>query len=428
MAGIRKREIVGLALVVAILGAVAFPALARGADRGQTSVATDTVAGRVQGGSTDSSPSSGGAEAVHDVTEAVTDTTGATAQPNVDATPAAESGLPVPTDETTGAVPQPSPAPVAPAPQTVTSLPSTVPRIVDTVQKDTSTIAGAVAGGGGPPAPAVPSKPTAHVAGALAETTKTLTDTAAKLTQEPVGTARALVDAVEEDASAVVGIVGGGATPSPPGVLGGGLPDLDGVMTHVTQALDPVIAILADPARLVSVTVQPPLVSGVASSRGSSIVPISESPLRRQLRFAGSPLGPGEPPPDAYAGDAEPVAANGPSHAAPGPLPSEHVNARGFVADPRRSIRSLPLLGAGFGSSSSVDPAGAPFPKLPRTPPQPEPPVLGGMSFSISLSFGSLAALAVMLASIAARSGLVRRGALVRARPAGFALPLERPG
>ena len=92
------------------------------------------------------------------------------------------------------------------------------------------------------------------------------------------------------------------------------------------------------------------------------------------------------------------------------------------------SIRSLRLLGVGSGSSSAVDRAGAPFPKLPRTPPQPELPALSGMSFSTLLSFGSFAAVAVMLASIAARSGFIRRLALARGRPVGFALLLERPG
>jgi hypothetical protein len=92
------------------------------------------------------------------------------------------------------------------------------------------------------------------------------------------------------------------------------------------------------------------------------------------------------------------------------------------------SIRSLPRLGVGSGNSSAVDRAGAPFPKLPGTPPQPERPALGGMSFSTLLSFGSFAALAVMLASIAARSGFIRRLALPRRRSVGFALLLERPG
>ena len=92
------------------------------------------------------------------------------------------------------------------------------------------------------------------------------------------------------------------------------------------------------------------------------------------------------------------------------------------------SIRSQPLLGVGSGSSSDVDRGGAPFPKLPGTPPQPELPALGSVSFSTFLSFGSFAALAVMLASIAARSGFIRRLALARGRPVGFALLLERPG
>ena len=79
------------------------------------------------------------------------------------------------------------------------------------------------------------------------------------LTQDPVGTAPALVDAVQKDVSTVVGIVAGGGTPPAPGVPGGGgLPGLGGVITYVNQALDPVIAILKDPVRLVSATVQQP--------------------------------------------------------------------------------------------------------------------------------------------------------------------------
>ena len=505
MAGICKREIVGLTLVVALFGAVASPAFALTADLGQTSVSTDTAANLVQGGSTGSSPTSGGGDAVPDMGKAVTDTSGASPQTNVDATPATGSGTGQPaaqtgsksppleqqsaqtpsgaggkavTDlgnaagQTTGAEPQPKadPAPVAKA---VTPLTSTAPKVVDAVQKDASTIAGAVAGGGGPPASGVPDKPPANM-GAPADATKTLTDTAAMLTQDPVGTAPALVDAVQKDVSTVVGIVAGGGTPPAPGVPGGGgLAGLGGAITYVSQALDPVIAILKDPVRLVSATVQqpplastglldlpapgsqPPLVSGVTSSLGAPIVPISESPLSRQLPFAGSSPGPGQPPPGAHAGGAEPAAANRPSDAPPahfsaGLLPSEQVIARGFVANPTYSgatgraatsgagtmsvdgislsIRSQPLLGVGSGSSSAVDRAGAQFPKLPGTPPQPERPALGGMSFSTLLSFGSFAALAVMLASIAARSGFIRRLAFPGGRPVGFALLLERPG
>jgi hypothetical protein len=308
--------------------------------------------------------------------------------------------------------------------------------------------------------------------GVPADATKTLTDTAAMLTQ--AGATPALVDAVQKDVSTVVGIVAGGGTPPAPGVPGGGgLPGLGGVITYVSQALDPVIAILKDPVRLVSATVQQPplastglldlsapwsqapLVSSVTSSLGAPIVPISEGPLSRQLPFAGSSPGPGQPPPGANAGGAEPAAADRPSDAPParfsaGLLPSEQVIARGFVANPTHSgatargatsgagtmsvdgislsIRSLPRLGVGSGNSSAVDRAGAPFPKLPGTPPQPERPALGGMSFSTLLSFGSFAALAVMLASIAARSGFIRRLALPRRRSVGFALLLERPG
>lgn len=494
MAGICKRVIVGLTLVVALFGAVASPAFALTADLGQTSISTDTAANLVQGGSTGSSPTSGGGDAVPDMGNAVTDTSGASPQTNVDVTSATGSGTGQPaaqtdsnsppleqrsaqtpsgvggkavTDlgnaagQTTGAEPQPKAdsAPVAPAPKAVTPITSTAPKVVDAVQKDVSTIAGAVAGGGGPLASGVPDKPLANLVGAPADATKTLIDTAAMLTEDPVGTAPALVDAVQKDASTVVGIVAGGGTP-----------DLGGAITYVNQALDPVIAILKDPVRLISATVQqpppasaglldllapgsqPPLVSGVTPSLGA---PISESSLSRQLPFAGSSPGPGQPPPGAHAGGAESAAANRPADAPParfsaGLLPSEQVIARGFVADPKQSgatargatsgagtmsvdgislsIRSLPLLGVGSGSPSVVDRAGAPFPKLPGTPPQPELPALGSMSFSTFLSFGSFAALAVMLASIAARSGLIRRRALARGRPVGFALLLERPG
>jgi hypothetical protein len=492
MAGIRKREIVGFTFLVALFGAVASPAFALTADLGQTSVSTDTAANLVQGGSTGSSPTSGGGDAVPDLGKAVTDTSGASPQTNVDATPATGSGTGEPAAQTgstsppleqrsaqapsgaggtavtdlgnaagqaTGAEPQPQadPAPVARAPKAVTSLTSTAPKVVDAVQKDASTIAGAGAGGGAP-----------------ADATGTLTDTAAMLTQDPVGTAPALVDAVQKDVSTVVGIVAGGGTPPAPGVPGGGgLLGLGGAITYVNQALDPVIAILKDPVRPVSATVQqllpastglldlsapgsqPPIVSGVTSSLGAPIVPISESPLSRQLRFAGSSPGPGQPLPGAHTGGAEPAAANRPSDAPParffaGLLPSEQVIARGFVANPTHSgatarratsgagtmsvdgislsIRSLPLLGVGSGSSSAGDRSGAPFPKLPGAPPQPELPALGGMSSSTLLSFGSFTAVAVMLASIAARSGFIRRLALARRRPVGFALLLERPG
>jgi hypothetical protein len=467
MAGIRKREIVGLTLVAALFGAVASPAFALTADLGHTSVSTDTVANLKQGGATGSSPTSGGGDAVPDIGKAVTDTSGASPRTNFDATPATGSGTGQPaaqtgsksppleqqsaqtpsevggeavTDlgnaagQTTGAEPQPKadPAPVAKA---LTPLTSAAPKVVDAVQKDASTIAGAVAGGGGPPA-------------------------------------SGLVDAVQKDVSTVIGIVESGGTPPVPGVPGGGLPGLGGVITYVSQALDPVIAILKDPVRLVSATVQQPplastglldlsapwsqapLVSGVTSSLGAPIVPISEGPLSGQLPFAGSSPGPGQPPPGANAGGAEPAGADRPSDAPParfsaGLLSSEQVIARGFVANPTHSgaiargatsgagttsvdgislsIRSLPLLGVGSGSSSALDRAGAPFPKLPGTPPQPERPALGGMSLTL-LSFGSFAALAVMLASIAARSGFIRCLALARRRPVGFAVLLERPG
>jgi hypothetical protein len=485
MAGIRKCEIVGLTLVVALFGVVTSPAFALTADLGQTSVSTDTAANLVERASTGSSPTSGGGDAVRDMGKAITDTSGVSPQTNVDVTyatgsaqPAAQTGSNSPpleqpsaqtpsgvggkavTDlsnaagQTTGAEPQPKadPAPVAPAPKALTPLTSKAPKVVDAVQKDVSTtVAGAVAGGGGPPASGVPDKPPANLGGAPADAIKTLTNTAAMLTQDPVGTAPALVDGVQKDASTVVGIVAGGGTP--PGVPGGGgLPGLGGAITYMSQALDPVIAILKDPVRLVSATVQqllpastglldlaapwsqPPLVSGLTSSLAAPIGPISESPLSGQLPFAGSSPGPGQPPPGAHAGL----------------LPSEQVIARGLLTDPRYSgatargatsgagtmrvdgmslsIRSLRLLGVGSGSSSAVDRTGTPFPKLPGTPPQPKLPALGGMSFSTLLSFGSFAALAVLLASIAARSGFIRRLALARGRPVGFALLLERPG
>ena len=305
-----------------------------------------------------------------------------------------------------------------------------------------------------------------------ADATKTVTDTAAMLTQDPVGTAPALVDAAQKDLSTVVGIVAGDGTPPAPGVPGGGgLAGLGGAITYVNQALDPVIAILKDPVQLVSATVQQPpalaglldlpalgsqpsLVSGVTSSLGAPIAPISESPLSGQLRLGSSP-GPGQPPPGAQAGGAEPAAANRtldapPAHFSAGLLSSEQVIARGFMANPTYSgatgraatsgagtmsvdgislsIRSEPLLGVGSGSSSAVDRGGAPLPKLPGTPPQPELPALGSMSFSTLLSLGSFAALAVILASIAACSGFTRRLALAGGRPVGFALLLERPG
>ena len=129
---------------------------------------------------------------------------------------------------------------------------------------------------------------------------------------------------------------------------------------------------------------------------------------------------------------------------------SEQVIAQGVVANPASSgaaargatsgagtmsvdgislsIRSLPLLGAGSDSPSAVDRPGASFPKLPGTPPQPELPALGGISASTVLSFGFFAAIAVMLASIAAGAGFIRRLGLARVRPVGFALLLERPG
>jgi hypothetical protein len=476
MAGIRKCEIVVLALVVALFGAFASPAFALTADLGQTSVSTDTVANVVRGGATGSSPTSGGSDAVRDMGKAVTNTSSASPQTPVDVTsstgpgtgqPAPQTGSKGPpveqqsaqtpsgvggkavTDlgnaagQTTSAEPQPKadPAPVAKA---AAPLTSTAPKVVDAVQKDASTIAGAVAGGGGPPASGVPDTPPVNM-GALADATKNLTDTAATLTQDPVGAAPTLVDAVQKDVSTVVGI----------------------------QALDPVIAILKDPVRLVSATVQQPplastglldqfapvsqapLVSGVTSSLGAPIVPIGDSPLSRQLPFAGSSPGPGQPPPGANAGGGEPAAAGRPVDASParfsaGLLSGEQVIARGLVANPTHSgatargaasaawtmsvdgislsIRWLPILGVGSGSSSAVDRAGAPFPELPGTPPQPELPALGSVSFSTFLSFGSFAALAVMLASIAARSGFIRRLALPRGRPVGFAVLLERPG
>ena len=493
----------------------------------------------------------------------VTDTSGASPRTNVDSTPATGSATGQPAAQTGsespplqqqsaqtpsevggGAVtdlgnaagqtiraePQPKadPAPVAKA---LTPLKSTAPKVVDAVQKDASTIAGAVAGGGGPPASGVPDTPPANV-GALADATKTLTDTAAKLTQDPVGAAPALVDAVQKDVSTVVGIVAGGGTPPAPGVPGGGgLPGLGGVITDVSQALDPVVAILEDPVRLVSATVQQsPLAStGLLdlSALGSQATPHSRchfvarrtaGPRRRDyVREPGARPGNRDPegprPPGFRDGPAVAAGLDGPSgpgrawvpptprlrchivarridradgrkpvvyttalrgfvarpraavagcargrsrasrtvlHPPPSRRRSQHSLAQSFVANPTHSgatargatsgagtmsvdgislsIRSLPFLGVGSGSSSAVDPAGAPFPKLPGTPPQPELPALGSVSFSTFLSFGSFAALAVMLASIAARSGFIRRLALARGRPVGFALLLERPG
>ena len=100
MAGICKREIVGLTLVLALFGAVASPAFALTVDLGQTSVSTDTAAKVVQGGSTGSSPTSGGGDAVRDMGKAVTDTSGASPQTNVDATPATGSGTGQPAAQT----------------------------------------------------------------------------------------------------------------------------------------------------------------------------------------------------------------------------------------------------------------------------------------------------------------------------------------
>ncbi len=285
--------------------------------------------------------------------------------------------------------------------------------------------------------------------GALAETTKTLTDTAAMLTQDPVGAAPALVDAVQKDVSTVVGIVAGGGAPPPPGVPGGGgLASLGGVITYVSQALDPVIAILEDPVRLVSATVQqPPL---APTGLLDLFAPVSQAPLVSGRHIVARRIDR-----ERWAKARCPDTANRPADAPParfsaGLLPSERVIARGVVASPTDpgatargatsgagtmsvdgislSIRSLPLLGVGSRSSSVVDRSGVPSPELPGTPPQPELPALGGISFSTLLSFGSFAALAVMLASIAARSGFIRRLALPRGRPVGFALLLERPG
>ena len=90
MEGIRKREIVGLTLVVALFGAVASPAFALTADLGQTSVSTDTAANLVQGGS--ARPTRLAAAMRSDTGKAVTDTSGASPQTNVDATPATGSG------------------------------------------------------------------------------------------------------------------------------------------------------------------------------------------------------------------------------------------------------------------------------------------------------------------------------------------------
>ena len=100
MAGICKREIVGLTLMLALFGAVASPAFALTVDLGQTSVSTDTAAKVVQGGSTGSSPTSGVGDAVPDMVKAVTDTSGASPQTNVDATPATGSGTGQPAAQT----------------------------------------------------------------------------------------------------------------------------------------------------------------------------------------------------------------------------------------------------------------------------------------------------------------------------------------
>ena len=277
------------------------------------------------------------------------------------------------------------------------------------------------------------------------------------LTQDPVGAAPALVDAVKKDVSTVAGIVAGGGTPPAPGVPGGGgLPGLGGVTTYVSQALDPVIAILKDPVRLVSATVQqPPLASTgllgpVRTDRAGQRKPVVQTTSLRGFvarpraaaagckrgRSRASRSGPSSgrsactllrrPPPERTSHRS---GLRGQSHTFRNHRSRRHIT--GGDHERRRHLALDPLAaapGCRLRQLFSRRPGGAPSPKLPGTPPQPERPALGGMSFSTLLSLGSFAALAVMLASIAARSGFIRRLALPRGRPVGFALLLERPG
>jgi hypothetical protein len=99
MAGIRKREIVGCTLAIALFGVVASPAFAVTVDLGQTSVSTDT-GNLVQDGSTGSSESPGGSDAVSDLADTVTDASGASTETSVDPSPVPDPSTGQPADQT----------------------------------------------------------------------------------------------------------------------------------------------------------------------------------------------------------------------------------------------------------------------------------------------------------------------------------------
>jgi hypothetical protein len=99
-----------------------------------------------------------------------------------------------------------------------------------------------------------------------------------------------------------------------------------------------------------------------------------------------------------------------------------------LIASLVRSIASGSVLGLLSGVTAAGESAGSPVPPTPNAPPVPQLPALGGGATSSFLLFGSIAALAVLLAVSFAQLRVFRRFAVEGGGPVGFALLLERPG
>ena len=296
------------------------------------------------------------------------------------------------------------------------NLGDTVSKVVGTVDTEartvTSTLGGAV---GGAPAPPNPSVEPARLVPQL------LTDS---------GPAQELGDALTE----LVPPPGGGGGPSStPG--GNGL--LSGAIDAVERLVPPLLAAPDLP------------LSPAGSAIGSAPAPEA---LERAISRAGTNApGPGGtsggPPVGTPAPTAGPpaVSAGGPTPAFPRlPAPPAGAPAGRFAANAGNaaSYASGAQDGSALSSGTlissrpyhpgarSTDPE-RPAGSIPRMPPSPEAPLLPALAVgfaSSSLFFGSLAALAVLLAGLATRFGSARRIRFVGGRPGGFALLLERPG
>ncbi len=258
------------------------------------------------------------------------------------------------------------------------------------------------------------------------------------VTADPVGTTTKVVQDVQKDASNLAGLIGGGGPPgadvlplSPSSEL---LPS-SGLLSNLTGIVYGGATILGTPMHPVD---------GVLEQAA----PVQKSP---QSPFAASSFEPPPPPPGAHSGGS--IAGGGsPSAVGPGPgsgptgwdaATSDTAHGTGAIpisgdhsspagrdsAGGRSSVSSRSLAGVHAGiASPAIEGSGDSFLPLPKIPPMPKLPAMGSGAVSTSLLFGLASALAVMLALVAARSGVSRRLALEGGRPVGFARLLERPG